>query len=183
MRRFRRRFFANRGGAVGIAIMLLVVARRGAARRGSIPAIRSMRSRGRCCRRSKMPAICSAPTATAATSRPASRMGRACRSMIGVTAAAGAILIGTVIGALAGFYRGWIDDALMRLTDAAQTVPNFLLALALSRCSDPRPGASSRRSRWCRGRARHASFAPNSFRCASASSCSPAAPWAWATAG
>ena len=50
---------------------------------------------------------------------------------IGVTAAAGAILIGTVIGALAGFYRGWTDEALMRLTEAAQTVPNFLLALAL----------------------------------------------------
>ena len=48
-----------------------------------------------------------------------------------MTAAAGAILIGTVIGALAGFYRGWIDEALMRLTEAAQTVPNFLLALAL----------------------------------------------------
>ena len=47
------------------------------------------------------------------------------------TAAAGAILIGTVIGALAGFYRGLVDDALMRFTDAAQTVPNFLLALAL----------------------------------------------------
>jgi len=51
--------------------------------------------------------------------------------LIGLTAAAGAIFIGTVIGAIAGFYGGWIDEALMRLTDAAQTVPNFLLALAL----------------------------------------------------
>ena len=103
--------------------------------------------------------------------------------MIGVTAAAGAILVGTVVGALAGFYRGWIDDALMRLTEAAQTVPNFLLALALIAVLGPATGASSWRSRWCRGRARHASSAPNSCRCANVTSCSPAAPWAWAMAG
>ena len=28
-----------------------------------------------------------------------------------------ATLIGTVIGAISGFYRGWVDNALMRFVD------------------------------------------------------------------
>ncbi|TGV62857.1 ABC transporter permease, partial [Mesorhizobium sp. M2D.F.Ca.ET.160.01.1.1] len=41
-----------------------------------------------------------------------------------------ALLIGTVVGTLAGFAGGLIDEVLMRITDAFQTVPGFLLALA-----------------------------------------------------
>jgi peptide/nickel transport system permease protein len=51
--------------------------------------------------------------------------------LIGVAATLVAILLGTVIGALAGFYGGWIDDVLMRITEAFQTVPSFLLLLVL----------------------------------------------------
>jgi len=50
---------------------------------------------------------------------------------IGVLAALLAVAIGVVIGALAGFYRGWIDELLMRVVEAFQTVPGFVLALAL----------------------------------------------------
>ena len=49
---------------------------------------------------------------------------------VGLTAAAASLAIGTVIGTLAGFAGGLIDEVLMRLTDAFQTVPGFLLALA-----------------------------------------------------
>jgi len=51
--------------------------------------------------------------------------------LIGATATAIALLIGTAIGALAGYYGGWVDDALMRVTEAFQTMPNFLLLLVL----------------------------------------------------
>ena len=51
--------------------------------------------------------------------------------LIGVAATLIAILVGTVIGAVAGVYGGWTDDLLMRITEAFQTVPSFLLLLVL----------------------------------------------------
>ena len=42
-----------------------------------------------------------------------------------------ATAIGIAIGALAGFYSGLVDTVLMRLTEAFQTLPNFLLLLVL----------------------------------------------------
>ena len=51
--------------------------------------------------------------------------------LIGLVATFVSILIGIVIGALAGFYGGRIDTILMRLTEAFQTLPNFLLLLVL----------------------------------------------------
>src|SRR5262249_20066391 len=50
---------------------------------------------------------------------------------IGVLAALLAVAIGVAVGALAGFYRGWVDELLMRVVEAFQTVPGFVLALAL----------------------------------------------------
>lgn len=49
---------------------------------------------------------------------------------VGISAAIVAIMIGAVIGTLAGFAGGLIDEALMRVVDAFQIVPGFLLALA-----------------------------------------------------
>ena len=49
--------------------------------------------------------------------------------LIGLVATGMAILIGIVIGALAGYRGGWVDDLLMRVTEAFQTLPNFLLLL------------------------------------------------------
>ncbi len=51
--------------------------------------------------------------------------------LIGAIASLVATLVGCTIGALAGYYRGWVDDLLMRITEIFQTVPNFLLALVL----------------------------------------------------
>ena len=51
--------------------------------------------------------------------------------LIGVAATAIAVAIGVLIGALAGYYGGWIDSLLMRLTEAFQTLPNFVLLLVL----------------------------------------------------
>jgi peptide/nickel transport system permease protein len=51
--------------------------------------------------------------------------------LIGLVATFVSVLIGIVIGALAGFYGGRTDTILMRLTEAFQTLPNFLLLLVL----------------------------------------------------
>ncbi len=51
--------------------------------------------------------------------------------LIGFVATLVATAIGISIGALAGFYSGWVDTALMRVTEAFQTLPNFLLLLVL----------------------------------------------------
>ncbi len=51
--------------------------------------------------------------------------------LVGLSAAAAALTIGIVIGACAGYFRGWLDDLLMRFTDVFQTIPNFLFAFVL----------------------------------------------------
>jgi peptide/nickel transport system permease protein len=51
--------------------------------------------------------------------------------LIGASATLGAVLIGTVIGGLAGYYRGATDVALMRVTEFFQTIPSFILAILL----------------------------------------------------
>lgn len=51
--------------------------------------------------------------------------------LVGVSVALVAVLAGALVGTLAGLAGGLIDEALMRLVDAFQIVPGFLLALAL----------------------------------------------------
>lgn len=51
--------------------------------------------------------------------------------LIGFAATLIAVAIGIAVGALAGFYGGVADTALMRVTEAFQTLPNFLLLLLL----------------------------------------------------
>lgn len=51
--------------------------------------------------------------------------------IIGLVATLVSVGIGIVVGALAGFYGGWIDTVLMRVTEAFQTLPDFLLLLVL----------------------------------------------------
>jgi peptide/nickel transport system permease protein len=51
--------------------------------------------------------------------------------LIGLTATVISLAIGIAVGALAGFYGGVVDTALMRVTEAFQTLPNFLLLLVL----------------------------------------------------
>jgi len=51
--------------------------------------------------------------------------------VIGVVSTAFAVLIGLTVGAFAGYLGGWVDDALMRLTEFIQTIPSFILAILL----------------------------------------------------
>jgi peptide/nickel transport system permease protein len=51
--------------------------------------------------------------------------------VVGVSAALCTLLIGVIIGALAGFYGGWVENILMRLTEVFQVLPPLLLAMVL----------------------------------------------------
>ncbi|MGE8943299.1 ABC transporter permease [Leptospira interrogans] len=51
--------------------------------------------------------------------------------LIGVMAAGICIFIGTLIGAVSGYFGGWIDGLLTRVTEAIQTMPSFLFLIVL----------------------------------------------------
>jgi peptide/nickel transport system permease protein len=51
--------------------------------------------------------------------------------IIGLVSTSVALLIGVPLGALAGYFGGWIDDAAMRFTEFFQTIPSFALAIVL----------------------------------------------------
>ena len=61
--------------------------------------------------------------------------------MVGLVATIVAVSVGTLLGAFAGFYRGWIDDALMRFTEFFQTIPTFLFAIVLVAIMSPSRGS------------------------------------------
>lgn len=50
--------------------------------------------------------------------------------LVGVLAVSGSALLGTFVGALSGYYRGWLDDILMRVVDVLMAIPGILLAIA-----------------------------------------------------
>src|SRR5207249_3608054 len=49
----------------------------------------------------------------------------------GVASAAAAMLFGVTLGILGGFYTGWIETVVMRLTDILMAFPYVLLAIAI----------------------------------------------------
>jgi peptide/nickel transport system permease protein len=51
--------------------------------------------------------------------------------VVGFAATLVAVFVGTGVGALAGYYRGWADDVLMRFTELFQTVPQFIFAIVV----------------------------------------------------
>lgn len=60
---------------------------------------------------------------------------------VGVAGAAAAVLIGVLIGALAGFYLGWVDWVLTQVIDTFFAFPNLLLAIGILAMFE-RPGES-----------------------------------------
>jgi peptide/nickel transport system permease protein len=53
--------------------------------------------------------------------------------MIGLFAVSLQLVMGIIIGALAGFYPGWLDSMLMRMTEAILTIPLLFLLLVMSK--------------------------------------------------
>ncbi len=51
--------------------------------------------------------------------------------LVGIVSALASSVVGILIGGIAGYYGGRIDDALMRFTELFQTIPSFILAIVL----------------------------------------------------
>lgn len=51
--------------------------------------------------------------------------------LVGFSSAFVAAVMGILVGAFAGYYGGWTDDVLMRVTELFQTIPQFMLAIAV----------------------------------------------------
>lgn len=50
---------------------------------------------------------------------------------IGLSTVSFAIIIGTILGALSGFFGGWVDNIIMRTMDVLLAFPSLLLAIAI----------------------------------------------------
>jgi peptide/nickel transport system permease protein len=51
--------------------------------------------------------------------------------LVGLVAVGIATAIGIILGAVAGYYRGWVDTLIMRLVDVMLSIPSFFLILAV----------------------------------------------------
>lgn len=51
--------------------------------------------------------------------------------LVGVVAVGIATVIGVMLGAISGYYRGWVDIFIMRLVDVMLSIPTFFLILAV----------------------------------------------------
>ncbi len=56
---------------------------------------------------------------------------------VGFVATGIAVLIGTILGAISGYYRGWVDAMIMRLVDIMLCFPTFFLILAVIAFLEP----------------------------------------------
>lgn len=50
---------------------------------------------------------------------------------------AAALIIGTIIGAVAGYFGGWVDETLMRITDLFMAFPTVILAMVVAASLGP----------------------------------------------
>ena len=51
--------------------------------------------------------------------------------LVGLVAVGISTVIGIILGAIAGYYRGWVDTIIMRLVDVMLSIPSFFLILAV----------------------------------------------------
>ena len=128
MKRFARRFARSRSGTLGVVILGLVV---------TLAALAPLLFPGSPFRRVDVPF--SPPfgrhlLGTDVLGRDvAAGIAHGARTslLIGVLATSVAVVVGTVMGGLAGYYGGRIDDLLMRTTEFFQTIPTFLFSILL----------------------------------------------------
>lgn len=61
--------------------------------------------------------------------------------IIGLVSTAASLIIGVGLGAIAGYFGGWVDSLLMRFTELFQSVPSFALAIVLVAIFEPSVGS------------------------------------------
>ena len=130
MKKFLQRFVANRGAAVGVVLLLVVIV---------VGALASVWYEESPWMMVAQPLL--APFSDSAYPLGTDMLGRDIAAglaygarvslMIGVISTTVAVFVGILVGALAGYYGGWVDDLLMRATEFFQTVPQLAMAMVL----------------------------------------------------
>ncbi len=125
-----KRFTSNKGAAIGLFILLIVIL---TAVLG--PLIYSD-SPWRMVQRPFLPpfTVDGLPLGTDALGRDVMAglvHGARVSLLVGLVSTVVALVIGVPIGAAAGYFGGLVDDALMRFTEFFQTIPSFALAIVL----------------------------------------------------
>lgn len=130
MKDFWRRFASNRGGVIGLVLLALVV----------VVALTAPLlfpgSPWQMVQRPFLPPLENPgfPLGTDTVGRNVAAglaHGARVSLLVGLVSTLAALLIGIPIGALAGYFGGWVDDLLMRFTEFFQTVPSFALAIVI----------------------------------------------------
>jgi len=62
--------------------------------------------------------------------------------LVGIASTCCAVGIGLLLGATAGYYGGWLDDLLMRVTEFFQIIPTFVLLMVLVAFLQPSLGSA-----------------------------------------
>jgi peptide/nickel transport system permease protein len=57
--------------------------------------------------------------------------------LVAVLATTAAVLVGVPMGLVAGYYRGWVSELLMRVSDVFLAVPQIVLAIAIAQTLGP----------------------------------------------
>lgn len=136
MRDFWSRFKRNRGAVAGLAILVVVIAV------AALAPVLFPQSPWKMVQRPFLPPLTmdALPLGTDALGRnvlSGLAYGAQVSLLIGLVSTVVSLLIGIPIGALAGYFGGWVDDGLMRFTEFFQTVPNFALAIVLVAIFEP----------------------------------------------
>ena len=127
---FWKRFAANRGGVIGLVLLVLIVA---------VAVAAPMLFPGNPWKMVSRPFL--PPFENAKFLLGTDTVGRDVAAglahgarvslLVGLVSTLAALVIGIPMGALAGYFGGWVDDALMRVTEFFQTVPSFALAIVI----------------------------------------------------
>lgn len=130
MKEFWTRFRYNRGAVIGLAILAVVIATAIAA-----PFLFPT-SPWKMVQRPFLPPLTQdgLPLGTDALGRDVLAglaHGAYVSLLVGLVSTVVALAIGVPVGALAGYFVGRVDDALMRFTEFFQTIPSFALAIVL----------------------------------------------------
>jgi peptide/nickel transport system permease protein len=127
---FWRRFCRNKGAVFGLLVLLLV---------GLVTALGPFLAQHDAWDMAGMPF--QAPLAEGGMPLGTDTMGRDILSgivagarvslLIGVVSTLVSLLIGVGVGAVSGYFGGWVDATLMRFTELFQAIPSFALAIVL----------------------------------------------------
>ncbi|HEY9040391.1 MAG TPA: ABC transporter permease [Roseovarius sp.] len=130
MRDFWKRFRYNRGAVIGLVILMLVVLT------AILAPFLFPQSPWKMVQRPFLPPFTQEglPLGTDALGRDVMSglaHGAYVSLLVGLVSTTVALAIGVPVGAMAGYFAGRTDDALMRFTEFFQTIPSFALAIVL----------------------------------------------------